>query len=208
VAQLRAEFGADDKSVLLLALIHERFVSPADSPWRDYLAALPAPAAAHDDSPEPKCGGGGDGEGGFDTPLYWAPSLLRELAGSVVLDDAIAEQARVRAVFRGFQSRVFRHHPALFPPRAATLGALTWAWSVVHSRASTVPGKGLVLVPLADMINDSGPPAPKRGKGGARRGDNGENGGGGGGGGSAEFVVYDMHYDRAVVNAKRRYIRP
>jgi hypothetical protein len=31
-----------------------------------------------------------------------------------------------------------------------------WAWSVVHSRASTVPGQGLVLVPLADMVNDSG----------------------------------------------------
>jgi len=81
----------------------------------------------------------------------------------------------VRAVFRGFESRVFRHHPALFPPRAATLAALTWAWSVVHSRASTVPGKGLVLVPLADMINDTGPLARK---GSERRGENNDNNGG------------------------------
>jgi hypothetical protein len=39
--QLRAEFGADDKSVLLLILLHERFVSHHDSPWRDYLMARP-----------------------------------------------------------------------------------------------------------------------------------------------------------------------
>ena len=54
MAQLRAEYGADDKSLLLLALIHERFVSPADSPWRDYFAALPAPLAENGDIPNPK----------------------------------------------------------------------------------------------------------------------------------------------------------
>jgi hypothetical protein len=36
----------------------------------------------------------------FDTPLYWEPAMLKELAGSAVLDEAIAEQTRVRAVFK------------------------------------------------------------------------------------------------------------
>ena len=95
--QLRAEFGADDKSVLLLVLIHERFVAPQDSPWRDYLAALPDPAAA---APGPGGGGGGGtdvSDGGFDTPLYWEPSLLRELVGSAVLDDGRALITRLQS---------------------------------------------------------------------------------------------------------------
>jgi hypothetical protein len=83
------------------------------------------------------------------------PRSLRELQGSEVLEDAIADQARVRAVHKGLTKRVFEAHTSLFPPRAATLAATEWAWSVVHSRASRVPTKGLVIVPLADMINDA-----------------------------------------------------
>ena len=66
LTQLRAEYGADEKSALMLALLHERFASPEDSPWRDYLAALPAP---------------GDDDG-FDATVRWSPASLRELRGS------------------------------------------------------------------------------------------------------------------------------
>eukprot|EP00227_Mantoniella_beaufortii_P011609 CAMPEP_0197574288 /NCGR_PEP_ID=MMETSP1326-20131121/31_1 /TAXON_ID=1155430 /ORGANISM="Genus nov. species nov., Strain RCC2288" /LENGTH=345 /DNA_ID=CAMNT_0043136821 /DNA_START=560 /DNA_END=1593 /DNA_ORIENTATION=+ len=194
MTQLKVEYGADDKSVLLLLLMHEHFVSPRDSPWRDYLNALPDPD-------------------GFDTPLHWDTSLLRELAGSAVLDEAIAEQTRVRAVFKGFSKRVFSLHKDLFPPAKATLEALTWAWSIVHSRASTVPGKGLVLVPLADMVNDGGEEQGQAQAGGAAAAAApGAAGAGAGAEGSGtkterrEFVVYDMHYDRAVVYAKRSYV--
>jgi hypothetical protein len=96
LTQLRAEYGADEKSALMLALLHERFASPEDSPWRDYLAALPAP---------------GDDDG-FDATTRWSPASLRELRGSLVLDDAIADQARVRAVHKGFTARVFEANHA------------------------------------------------------------------------------------------------
>ena len=33
LTQLKAELGADPKSVLLLLLVHERYCSPDDSPW-------------------------------------------------------------------------------------------------------------------------------------------------------------------------------
>ena len=176
LTQLRAEYGADDKSALVLALVHERFASPEDSPWRRYLDALPDPDA--------------DGSG-FDTPLYWDPHLLRELMGSEVLDDAIAEQARIRAVHQGFTRRVFdASPPARWPDRARSFEATRWAWSIAHSRASAVPGKGLALVPLADMIND-------RGRNPAAADSNPVAG--------ADFVVHDPHYDRAAVYAKRSY---
>ena len=176
LTQLRAEYGADDKSALVLALVHERFASPEDSPWRRYLDALPDPDA--------------DGSG-FDTPLYWDPHLLRELMGSEVLDDAIAEQARIRAVHKGFTRRVFdASPPEMWPGRARSFEATRWAWSIAHSRASAVPGKGLALVPLADMIND-------RGRNPAAADSNPVAG--------ADFVVHDPHYDRAAVYAKRSY---
>ena len=171
LTQLRAEYGADDKSALVLALVHERFASPEDSPWRRYLDALPDPDA--------------DGSG-FDTPLYWDPHLLRELMGSEVLDDAIAEQARIRAVHKGFTRRVFdASPPEMWPERARSFEATRWAWSIAHSRASAVPGKGLALVPLADMIND-------RGRNPAAADSNPVAG--------ADFVVHDPHYDCAAVS--------
>ena len=209
LTQLRAEYGADEKSALMLALLHERFASPEDSPWRDYFAALPAP---------------GDDDG-FDATARWSPASLRELRGSEVLDDAIADQARVRAVHKGLTARVFQANrlseredapsaPSLFPPPAATLAATEWAWSVVHSRASRVPGKGLAIVPLADMVNDADAEeevaraaSAARGAGAARaRGDPND-----AGFGETErsflfdFVVYDETHDRAVVYAKRDY---
>ena len=191
LTQLRAEYGADEKSALMLALLHERFASPEDSPWRDYLAALPAP---------------GDDDG-FDATTRWSPASLRELRGSLVLDDAIADQARVRAVHKGFTARVFEANHAgakkktaasPFPPRAATLAATEWAWSVVHSRASRVPGKGLAIVPLADMINDADAVelearARARGEGVSEKDS------------EKDFVVYDATHDRAAVYAKRDY---
>ena len=209
LTQLRAEYGEDEKSALMLALLHERFASLDDSPWRDYFAALPAP---------------GDDDG-FDATARWSPASLRELRGSEVLDDAIADQARVRAVHKGLTARVFQANrlseredapsaPSLFPPPAATLAATEWAWSVVHSRASRVPGKGLAIVPLADMVNDADAEeevaraaSAARGAGAARaRGDPND-----AGFGETErsflfdFVVYDETHDRAVVYAKRDY---
>lgn len=202
---LREEYGSDGKSALMLALIHERFVAPRDSPWRLYLDALPDPAQNFSDL--------------FDTPLYWDPSLLRELEGSSVLDDAITDQAKVRAVHNGFVKRAFSQKPffGVFDrendgddAKIPSLAATQWAWSIVHSRASNVPGKGLVLIPLVDMIND------KRGGGGKMKGtaegtDGGDCGGGKKGGGTddttdtRDFAVYDAQYDRAVVYAKRDY---
>ena len=195
LTQLRAEYGADEKSALMLALLHERFASPEDSPWRDYLAALPAP---------------GDDDG-FDATTRWSPASLRELRGSLVLDDAIADQARVRAVHKGFTARVFEANHAgatkktvqrLFPPRAATLAATEWAWSVVHSRASRVPGKGLAIVPLADMINDADAvelEARARARGKEKEKGVSETDF------EKDFVVYDATHDRAAVYAKRDY---
>jgi hypothetical protein len=195
LTQLRAEYGADEKSALMLALLHERFASPEDSPWRDYLAALPAP---------------GDDDG-FDATVRWSPASLRELRGSLVLDDAIADQARVRAVHKGFTARVFEANHAgatkktvqrLFPPRAATLAATEWAWSVVHSRASRVPGKGLAIVPLADMINDADAvelEARARARGKEKEKGVSETDF------EKDFVVYDATHDRAAVYAKRDY---
>lgn len=187
LTQLRAEYGADEKSALMLALLHERFASPEDSPWRDYLAALPAP---------------GDDDG-FDATVRWSPASLRELRGSLVLDDAIADQARVRAVHKGFTARVFEANHAgasPFPPRAATLAATEWAWSIVHSRASRVPGKGLAIVPLADMINDADAvelEARARARAFRVSEKDSEN--------EKDFVVYDATHDRAAVYAKRDY---
>ena len=105
LTQLRAEYGADEKSALMLALLHERFASPEDSPWRDYLAALPAP---------------GDDDG-FDATVRWSPASSVSCGARQVLDDAIADQARVRAVHKGFTARVFEANHAgasPFPPRA------------------------------------------------------------------------------------------
>lgn len=193
LTQLRAEYGADEKSALMLALLHERFASPEDSPWRDYLAALPAP---------------GDDDG-FDATTRWSPASLRELRGSLALDDAIADQARVRAVHKGFTARVFEANHAgatkktvqrLFPPRAATLAATEWAWSVVHSRASRVPGKGLAIVPLADMINDADAVELE-----ARARARGKEKGVSETDFEKDFVVYDATHDRAAVYAKRDY---
>ena len=193
LTQLRAEYGADEKSALMLALLHERFASPEDSPWRDYLAALPAP---------------GDDDG-FDATTRWSPASLRELRDSLVLDDAIADQARVRAVHKGFTARVFEANHAgatkktvqrLFPPRAATLAATEWAWSVVHSRASRVPGKGLAIVPLADMINDADAVELE-----ARARARGKEKGVSETDFEKDFVVYDATHDRAAVYAKRDY---
>ena len=193
LTQLRAEYGADEKSALMLALLHERFASPEDSPWRDYLAALPAP---------------GDDDG-FDATTRWSPASLRELRGSLVLDDAIADQARVRAVHKGFTARVFEANHAgakkktaasPFPPRAATLAATEWAWSVVHSRASRVPGKGLAIVPLADMINDADAVELE-----ARARARGKEKGVSETDFEKDFVVYDATHDRAAVYAKRDY---
>ena len=185
LTQLRAEYGADEKSALMLALLHERFASPEDSPWRDYLAALPAP---------------GDDDG-FDATVRWSPASLRELRGSLVLDDAIADQARVRAVHKGFTARVFEANHAgasPFPPRAATLAATEWAWSIVHSRASRVPGKGLAIVPLADMINDADAvELEARARARAFRISEKDF--------EKDFVVYDATHDRAAVYAKRDY---
>ena len=185
LTQLRAEYGADEKSALMLALLHERFASPEDSPWRDYLAALPAP---------------GDDDG-FDATVRWSPASLRELRGSLVLDDAIADQARVRAVHKGFTARVFKANHAgasPFPPRAATLAATEWAWSIVHSRASRVPGKGLAIVPLADMINDADAvELEARARARAFRISEKDF--------EKDFVVYDATHDRAAVYAKRDY---
>ena len=189
LTQLRAEYGADEKSALMLALLHERFASPEDSPWRDYLAALPAP---------------GDDDG-FDATVRWSPASLRELRGSLVLDDAIADQARVRAVHKGFTARVFEANHAgasPFPPRAATLAATEWAWSIVHSRASRVPGKGLAIVPLADMINDADAvelEARARARGKEKEKGVSETDF------EKDFVVYDATHDRAAVYAKRDY---
>ena len=191
LTQLRAEYGEDEKSALMLALLHERFASPDDSPWRDYFAALPAP---------------GDDDG-FDATARWSPASLRELQGSEVLEDAIADQARVRAVHKGLTKRVFEA-TSLFPPRAAMLAATEWAWSVVHSRASRVPGKGLALVPLADMINDADETEEearasffRTNGGGERRREEKKK--------EAryedDFVVYDKAHDRAAVFAKRDY---
>ena len=191
LTQLRAEYGEDEKSALMLALLHERFASLDDSPWRDYFAALPAP---------------GDDDG-FDATARWSPASLRELQGSEVLEDAIADQARVRAVHKGLTKRVFEA-TSLFPPRAATLAATEWAWSVVHSRASRVPGKGLALVPLADMINDADETEEearasffRTNGGGERRREEKKK--------EAryedDFVVYDKAHDRAAVFAKRDY---
>jgi hypothetical protein len=195
LTQLRAEYGEDEKSALMLALLHERFASPDDSPWREYFAALPAP---------------GDDDG-FDATTRWSPGSLRELQGSDVLEDAIADQARVRAVHKGLTKRVFEAHTSLFPPRAATLAATEWAWSVVHSRASRVPTKGLVIVPLADMINDADEQEEQARAMFRRAGEETKKNGGGGDTSSEEaryaddFVVYDEMNDRAAVFAKRDY---
>ena len=218
LAQLRAEYGADDTSALVLALLHERFASPNDSPWRRYFDALPAPSPG-----DARLGGF------FHSPLHWDPHALRELAGSDVLDDAIAEHARVRAVHKGFVKRVFETYPEVFPEfpppgededgdgdgdgggggggdenenaplSVRAFEATRWAWSVAHGRASRVPGKpGLAFVPVADLINDRGFPGDGAGslvddkkEGGSRPDD--------------DFVVYDPHLDRAAVYAKRRY---
>jgi len=184
LTQLRAEYGEDEKSALMLALLHERFASPDDSPWREYFAALPAP---------------GDDDG-FDATARWSPASLRELQGSEVLEDAIADQARVRAVHKGLTKRVFEAHASLFPPRAATLAATEWAWSVVHSRASRVPGKGLAIVPLADMINDADAVELE-----ARARARGKEKGVSETDFEKDFVVYDATHDRAAVYAKRDY---
>ena len=212
LTQLRAEYGADEKSALMLALLHERFASPEDSPWRDYFAALPAP---------------GDDDG-FDATARWSPASLFELRGSEALDDAIADQARVRAVHKGLTARVFQANatpnrnrsegddakektPSLFPPPATTLAATEWAWSVVHSRASRVPGKGLAIVPLADMINDADAEEvaarARAGARGDRKEDPKEDAGFGETGRSFlfDFVVYDSTRDVAAVYAKRDY---
>jgi hypothetical protein len=205
LTRLRAEYGSDDKSALMLALIHERFSSFEDSPWRDYLAALPDP-----DAP--------DANAGFDAPLYWDTASLRELQGSDVLDDAIADQAKVRAVHKGFSRRVFlnddethalqeknqnenenQDKTVLFPPPSRTLAATKWAWSVTHSRASNVPGKGLALVPLADMINDrDGADATDAAAAEENAADDNAKR-------RSDFVVYDARYRRAAVYAKRAY---
>lgn len=136
-ADMEARFGQDSKTQLLLLLLHERFTAGARSRWAEYIAALPE---------------------SFYTPLYWGPRVLRELQGSHALPLAIEEQARVRALHKGLSRRVFANWPELFPPETITLEAVSWAWSVVHSRASHVPGKGRLLVPLADFVRDSGGP--------------------------------------------------
>ena len=132
--------------------------------------------------------------------MRWSPASLRELRGSLVLDDAIADQARVRAVHKGFTARVFEANHAgasPVPPRAATLAATEWAWSIVHSRASRVPGKGLAIVPLADMINDADAVELEARTRARRRVSEKDF--------EKDFVVYDATHDRAAVYAKRDY---
>ena len=190
LTSLKSEFGQDDKSALLLALIYERFVSVDDSPWADYFQSLADP---------------NDNDSYFDTPLYWSPNLLKELQGSEVFDDAITDQAKVRAVHNGFSRRAFTQKPFADAfnglDKNTTLKYTQWAWSITHSRASNVPTKGLALIPLADMINDR--------REGHLRSD-GYDGGSNNSGNSnsnrnSDFAVYDPQYDRAVVFAKREY---
>ena len=177
-ADLEARYGQDSKTQLILLLLHERFAAAGASQWAEYLDALPQ---------------------AFTTPLYWGPGALRELQGSHALAMAIEEQARVRALHKGLSRRVFADWPGLFPPAATSLEAVSWAWSIVHSRASHVPGKGRLLVPLADYIRDSGGPVAGGGASPAP-------------GAEAEaaaapagFVEHDPAVGAAVVYSKRAY---
>ena len=94
----------------------------------------------------------------------------------------------VQATFKGLVKKVFELHKNIFPPAKVSLENFLWAWSIVHSRASVVPGKGLVIVPLADFINDSGDGAT----GGAKSKGNQ----------NREFAVFDPLYNRVMVTAK------
>jgi len=176
---LEARYGKDSKTQLILLLLHERFAAEGASRWAEYLAALPE---------------------AFFTPLYWGPGVLRELQGSHALAMVIEEQARVRALHKGLSRRVFADWPGLFPPEATSLEAVSWAWSVVHSRASHVPGKGRLLVPLADFVRDSGGPVAG---GGASPGPGAETEAAGA---PAGFVEHDPVVGAAVVYSKRAYL--
>ncbi|XP_059648815.1 ribulose-1,5 bisphosphate carboxylase/oxygenase large subunit N-methyltransferase, chloroplastic-like isoform X2 [Cornus florida] len=89
-----------------------------------------------------------------NSTLYWSEEELSEIQGTQLLSTTLAVKEYVKSEFQKVEEKIILPHKHLFQ-FPITLGDFFWAFGILRSRAFSLHGPNLVVIPLVDLINHS-----------------------------------------------------